>query len=370
MEESLLWKLIARKLSGEASWEEIEQLSDVLRNNPHAQVTYECLSAFWEHPAKEIEPENIDEIFNTHLLTAIKNDGIEFFQTENQTVPLYKRILKTGLFKAAAIIIGIAGLSILGIYFSKSSFKQAAAAEPVAKEIETSNGTKTNTILPDGSKVWLNSGSKLTYKTFDNSLREVMLEGEAYFDIIKDAKRPFIVHTNVIDIRVLGTAFNVKSYPNDKTVEASLVRGLIEVTRIDNPSQKVLLKPNEKITVIKKALPGTEKKTVISPAVKPTQIEAIKITGFTYAKSDNTVVETSWTQNKLAFEDIPFFELAHQLERWYGVQINFRDEKVKNISFRGSFVNETILQALEALKLNGDFDYTINNNEIEIFTHK
>ena len=370
MEEILLWKLIARKLSGEATAEEIEQLNDVLKNNPHAQVTYEALSSFWEHPAKEIEPENIDEIFNTHLLTAIKNDELEFSQTENQTIPLYKRILKSGLFKAAAIVIGIAGLSVLGVYFSKSSVKQVAAAEPLAKEIETSNGTKTNTILPDGSKVWLNSGSKLTYKTFNKTLREVVLEGEAYFDIIKDPKRPFIVHTNVIDIRVLGTAFNVKSYPDDKTVEASLVRGLIEVTRIDNPGQKVLLKPNEKITVIKKVLPEIEKKTVAAPGVKPVLIEAVKITGFTYAKSDNTIVETSWTQNKLAFEDIPFSELALQLERWYGVQINFKDEKVKNIVFRGSFVNETITQALEALKLNGDFDYTLNNNEIEIFTHK
>lgn len=370
MEETLLWKLIARKLSGEASGEEIEQLNYVLRNNPHAQVTYEALSSFWEHPAKEIEPENIDEIFNTHLLRAIKNEDVEFNQLENKTTfPLYKRILKSGLFKAAAIVIGIIGLSVTGIYFSKSTIK-VAAAQPVAKEIETSNGTKTNTILPDGSKVWLNSASKLTYKTFNKSLREVVLEGEAYFDIIKDPKRPFIVHTNVIDIRVLGTAFNVKSYPNDKTVEASLVRGLIEVTRIDKPGQKVLLRPNEKITIIKKVLPEIEKKTVSVPGVNPSLIEAVKITGFTYAKSDNTIVETSWTQNKLAFEDIPFSELALQLERWYGVQINFKDEKVKNIVFRGSFVNETITQALDALKLNGDFDYTHTNNEIEIFTHK
>jgi ferric-dicitrate binding protein FerR (iron transport regulator) len=365
MEESLLWRLIARKLSGEATAEEIEQLNEVLRKNPHAQVTFEALAAFWEHPAKEETPDNIDEIFNTHLLTAIHEENN--YEEGTRILPLYKRILKNRIFKAAAIIAGIISVASVGwMSFKPTEKSLAAAAIPELPKIQTSNGTKTNTILPDGSKVWLNSGSKLIYITFNNNKREVKLEGEAYFDVIKDPKRPFIVHTNVIDIRVLGTAFNVKSYPNDKTVEAALVRGLIEVTRIDKPGQKVLLHPNEKITVLKKQnleLAGRQEKDIT-----PTLVDSYKISGFTYARLDKSVIETSWTQNKLAFEDMQFDDLAVQLERWYDVKIHFENESLKKLLFTGSFVNETISEAMEALKLNGDFNYKISNNEIEIFT--
>ncbi|MBI2729378.1 MAG: DUF4974 domain-containing protein [Sphingobacteriales bacterium] len=365
MEENLLWRFIARKLSGEATAEEIEQLNEVLRNNPHAQVTYEALSSFWEHPVKEEAPDNIDEIFNTHLLSAIKNEETEVEEAAN--VSLLKRVFTHNIFKAAAIFVAIAGLSLIILYFSASTVKEAVA-QPVVKEIQTTNGTKTNSILPDGSKVWLNSGSKLTFLTFNNTQREVVLEGEAFFDVIKDPKRPFIVHTNVIDIRVLGTAFNVKSYPNDKTVEASLVRGVIEVTRLGKPDKKVLLKPNEKIIVVKKAEPEVPSKSKPDFDEKANTVETYKISGFTYAKTDNSIVETSWIQNRLAFEDMPFEDLATQLERWYNVKIEFRDESAKKIVFRGSFINETISEALQALKLSGDFNYKINGNNIEIFT--
>ncbi|MBI1781230.1 MAG: FecR family protein [Sphingobacteriales bacterium] len=367
MKENLLWRLIARKLSGEASAEEIEQLGEVLGNNPHAQVTYEALSSFWEHPVKESTPDNIDEIFNTHLLSAIKEEANS---EDPQIIPVYKRLLLNKAFRVAASVTVIATMIAVGFLIWKPGNKVLAAEPPPLQKIETTNGTKTNTILPDGSKVWLNSGSRLTYKTFNNSLREVVLEGEAYFDVIKDPKRPFIVHTNVIDIKVLGTAFNVKSYPDEKTVEASLVRGLIEVTRLDKPDQKVLLHPNEKITVLKKATQDISAKSPVNNALKVNPVENYKISGFTYAKLDKSVIETSWTQNKLAFEDMPFDDLAVQLERWYDVKINFRDDKSKKLVFRGSFVNETITEAMEALKLNGDFNYKINNNEVEIFTNK
>ncbi|HET9057937.1 MAG TPA: FecR domain-containing protein [Chitinophagaceae bacterium] len=370
MEENLVWKLIARKLSGEAKDEELVQLKNLLKEDSHVQATYEALSAFWSHPVKKrVEPDNLEEIFNTHFLSAIRTEEMTSSYPGEKSSLSIKKIAASRFWRVAAVIVGLIGLTTLAIYFAYTPV-EASATKPASKELYTSNGTKTNTILPDGSKVWLNSGSKLTYKTFNKSQREVTLEGEAYFDIIKDAKRPFIVHTNVIDIKVLGTAFNVKSYDNEKTVEASLIRGLIEVTRVDNPGQKILLKPNEKITIFKKILPANEKTKKAVPGIEPVNVESVKISGFTYSKNDNSVIETSWTQNKLAFEEMPFANLALQLERWYGVKIIFTDEKAKNIVFSGSFVNETITEALEALKLNGDFDYKNNNNAIEIFIHK
>ena len=115
-------------------------------------------------------------------------------------------------------------------------------------EVLAQKGSRTRTILPDGSTVWLNAGSKISYKPgLSGTTREVILEGEAYFDIVKRAGRAFIVHTKEIDISVLGTAFNVKSYPNDKTIETTLIRGLVSITRNSGkPEKPVYLRPHQK----------------------------------------------------------------------------------------------------------------------------
>ena len=115
-------------------------------------------------------------------------------------------------------------------------------------EISTRYGSRTKLLLPDSTQVWLNSGSKLSYnKTYGNGTREVTLSGEAYFDVVKNPAHPFIIHTVNIDIKVLGTAFNVKSFPGEKNTETSLIRGSIEVTFKNRPSEKIILKPNEKL---------------------------------------------------------------------------------------------------------------------------
>src|SRR4029078_631833 len=99
--------------------------------------------------------------------------------------------------------------------------------------VSTKRGSKSKVQLPDGTQVWLNADSRIAYnEKFQGNLREVTLEGEAYFDVVRDEKRPFVIHTAAIDIKVLGTAFNVRSYANEKNTETSLIRGSIEVTLV------------------------------------------------------------------------------------------------------------------------------------------
>ena len=109
---------------------------------------------------------------------------------------------------------------IAGVWIFKNSGGQAGEKELVAKhsnEVSTQPGSKSKIQLPDGSTVWLNAGSKLTYtKDFGKEIREVTLIGEAFFDVTKMKEKPFIIHTSSINIKVLGTAFNVKAYPEDK----------------------------------------------------------------------------------------------------------------------------------------------------------
>ena len=266
---------------------------------------------------------------------------------------------------AAAILLGI----IFATYFSSlirtPVLDHPAGTPKVYSEISTHNGSKTHLILPDGTLVWLNAGSRITYdKNYGVSNREIGLTGEAFFDVVHNAERPFVIHTARIDIKVLGTRFNVKSYPTDKTTEATLVRGSIEVSIKARPNEKIILKPNEKLVVanddstLQRNSPG-------QPA--DTDESLVNIRKPTYESATGTIIETSWIDNKLIFQDEEFGDLARQMERWYGVTIRFTDPELGEWRFTGAFQNETIQQALDALKLTADFTYKMDGNKIAIY---
>ena len=195
------------------------------------------------------------------------------------------------------------------------------------------------------------------------------LSGEGYFDVVKNIDKPFIIHTSKINIKVLGTQFNVRSYPTDNTTEASLIRGSIEVTFKDKPNKKVILKPNEKIVVDN----NRSTNDIFTAAQqnntkKVHEIPGVDIKKLTYEYKTGTIIETSWVENKLIFQDEPFDEIARQLERWYGVSIIFKTNHLKEERLTGSFKNETVLQALDALKFTASFNYSIdNNNNVTIY---
>jgi ferric-dicitrate binding protein FerR (iron transport regulator) len=232
-------------------------------------------------------------------------------------------------------------------------------------------GTRTKLVLPDGTRVWLNSNSKLKYTSeFNANTREVSLEGEAYFDVVKDVLHPFIVHTSSLDIKVLGTAFTIKSYPQDETVEATLLRGTIEVSRKDNPGiSRVILKPNEKLVFNKKkavlARPGHFRDQVPIDAHPPTPDMAVN--SIRQDIPDSNKVETAWIYNRLVFNGDTFQELARKMERWYNVRITIKDESLNNRRFGGAFAKETVEDAFKALQLTTDFRYKISGNEIELY---
>ena len=175
------------------------------------------------------------------------------------------------------------------------------------------------------------------------------------------------MHTSGIDIRVLGTAFNVKSYPADKTVETTLLRGLVQVTRDNDAVQKpIFLHPNEKIIITKNDIPAVDN-TSEKIAVNNKYIPVIyKITHLDSTGNKDAPIETAWINNRLIFRGDSFKELAAKLERWYNVSIIFEDEKAKQLNFTGSFENETVEQAFAALKTAASFKYEIKDNKVYI----
>ncbi|MBL7740937.1 MAG: FecR domain-containing protein [Chitinophagaceae bacterium] len=358
-----VWHLIARVLNNEASSEEEQQLTTILRRDESLQQQFDLLGRIWKekHDNPEFEDKDAAQSIISRIITKAESESLFSIQ-----LPVEKR-------RSGNRRIWLAAASVLVLVSAGWLFmsKRTSANEPKAEAIEAKKGSRSRSLLPDGTTVWLNAGSKLSYVgDFTGATREVRLEGEAFFDVVKQPDRPFIVHTSGIDIKVLGTAFNVKSYPEEDSVETTLYRGAVKVFREEDSEKKSIeLRPNEKLILAKQAATAPEQ---VSESSKPSPITAVKLPGsFTIAHIDSTKkeserFETAWIYSRLEFRGDSFEDLARKLERWYNVTIVFNDEKVKQLYFNGSFEKETIAQAFAALKSAVPFNYIIKGHEITV----
>jgi transmembrane sensor len=371
-DKKAVWNLIAKKLAGEASPEEIRELERLLKNNPEVHYPMQTISDIWNSSASPDKNE-AEAAFSRHLDRMLEQQT-DFPSTEavsqatafDQQFQSHSR--RRALIVSLSLTIGI-GLLTVAIW----PRHQAPAPVPVAhqpapagNDIYTANGSRTHLTLPDGTLVWLNAGSRLSYgKNFNAASREVTLTGEAFFDVAHNTQKPFLIHTARIDVQVLGTSFNVKSYPSDRTTEATLIRGSIEVLIRDRPSEKIILQPDEKLVVanntgiLHRLNPGRY-------AAEGPGDPAVAIRKPTYEQKTGAIIETSWVDNKLTFQEETFGDLARQMERWYGVTIQFAVPSLADLQFTGSFKEETIGQALDALKYTAKFNYQIEGNLITI----
>lgn len=371
MSRDKIWHLFARKLSGEASKEELHELDLLVKEDSSLYYELQSLIHLWE---QESQPDT-DYLEATYLLhlEKMKKLGVEPGNTELVEEEASKRPFtiftrsRNKIF-AAAVLAGVI-IMVVSVFF-RTKDKEA---EPIVKaaikksEITTKYGSNTQLILPDGSTVWLNAGSKLNYeKINETGVREVYLTGEAFFDVVKNPKRPFIIHTSSIDIKVLGTSFNVKAYPDDKTVETSLIRGSVEVTVKNRPDEKYLLKPNQKLILFNEAF---AEKTEKDQRAVPVNMPVIKIRQLSYLKGDTAAIETSWVRNKLEFVDESFVDLGKRMGRWYDVEFEFKNSQLEEERLTGSFDGETLVKALEALRFtyNYRFNYKIEDKRVLIF---
>lgn len=358
-------ELAGKKLSNEISSDENTELQHCLTNDASLREQYEALSAYWKHS---------DTVYADNALAfqKIKSKIKAQEVTEPSTIvsPAKNGVIRY-LWRSAAAIILIAGCSYL--FYSKMTTSGREIANTAPKAWQNKNTVvreKSTIVLVDGTRVTLNSQSSLRYPTsFTGKTREVYLSGEAFFDVHKDHEHPFIIHTEKMNIKVLGTAFNVKSYPNEPSSETTLIRGAIEVTLDDRPSDRIILKPSEKLIVKKGSFTTVHKKQdKLSPATDSSEGPQYVLTSFTRLHQDGSaVLETSWTQNKLIFRDENFADLAMRMERWYGVEIKFKNDDMKKFRFTGTYEKETITQALDALRITEDFHYKVKNSAIYIY---
>ncbi|MDR0572912.1 MAG: DUF4974 domain-containing protein [Tannerella sp.] len=308
--ENELHILLKKFLCKQADVEEIDKVKELFAKGEAEGRLSGFYEETWEQAAFTPEKE-VEERIWTKLQKQIHTIGQVLAPVK---LPFWKKSLRI----AASIAIPLlcAGL---GYYYAKF-VQQNNTKMSVWVEI----GQKAKVCLPDGTSVQLNSAGSLSYdNTYNKRERVVYLQGEAYFEVNKDKTRPFIVRTNDISVEALGTSFDLKAYPDDSYIAATLIEGNI---RVSSPTQSELLKPNEKLTFTKSN--GQFTKTVLL-----------------YAKEN-----ISWINNQLTFEQERLEDIAKTLERMYSVHILFASDKLKDVRFSGTIKNnnlENVLQLIE-----------------------
>ena len=351
--EERFWLLVSLQLSGEATAEELTELAGLLRDHPQWGLRKEAFTNIWrQKPATTQGPKDNFHRHLQRLSTHLSNPTQQNEQVEQPP----KRLKMKRFLPLAASLIGIALLIALYTHHERST--------PGTGTVSTRPGSRSKLQLPDGTLVWLNADSRLTYNFDDRSpTREVQLVGEAYFDVAKDKNRPFILHTTTIDIRVLGTMFNVQCYGNEKNTEASLFQGSVEVTVKNLPDKKIILQPSEKLIVHNNEIAVSSIKTKQGD---PDDEPLMTLAKVHYQEQDSSYMESLWTKNRLAFDNCTLEEVANKIERWYGVHVTIANETLKTARFSGVFNDESLNQVMEALQLTGDLHYTIHKKEVTI----
>ena len=274
---------------------------------------------------------------------------------------------------AASWAIVFIGSWILYWTTNKTELAETKTVAATATTIHAKMGSQSMVDMPDGSRVWLNGGSKLEYgSSYGEHDREVQLTGEACFDVVTNPEKPFVVKAGNLAIKAFGTTFNVKAYPEDIAIVTTLERGELKVNSRNDNSLDVTLKPSQNVVYYKNSqtLENQEKEAdqktaaindVESAAVKQTDAPVAMVTDLI-----NTNLYTSWKDPEWLIESKTFGELAASLERRYDIRIVFVSNDLKNYCFSGTIRNETIEQILHVLTIIAPMKYTIHQGMVRL----
>lgn len=252
------------------------------------------------------------------------------------------RRLKIWRYSAVASIALLITVSLFK-FFSPSQNHR----DEVYLETQVQYGQRTKVTLPDHTIVVLNAGSYLKYPPrFEGKTRKVTLKGEAYFEVAKDAEHPFIVETGSLDVKVYGTHFSIKSYPEEDIVETTLVEGSVGLFDTKGSTEMVRLKPNQK--------------ALFNKQTNKLQLQTV-----------NALLETSWKEGRYYFKKETLPVIARTLERSFNIPIRIATPELNNRVFAGLFDrNKTIYQIMDLITMHNDFTYRVKNDTIIIYSMK
>jgi ferric-dicitrate binding protein FerR (iron transport regulator) len=357
-------ELIFRFLNGELGLEEMKELDKWMRSSSENMELFEACRRIWLGTAAGMKGKE----FNHETAWASVQERLGAGGSGKPERLVHHHSMKNILRIAAMFIIFVSiGAAISRVLFKPSTVQSA----DTFSEIIAPPGSKSLITLPDGSKAWINAGSKLVYRgDFNLTERIVDLEGEGYFDVTSNKSKPFIVRTAHLKVKAYGTVFNVKAYPEENTVETTLVEGLVEVETDNKMSretgQTYTLKPNQNIIYhIDSGLAEntTEKKEETVAEVKKAEIVQKAVQVVSNIKPE---LYTSWKDENWVIEGLPLDELAVLMGRRYNSRIDIRDETLKFYKFTGTIQNETLEQMLVILSLTTPLEYSIGKGNVSL----
>jgi transmembrane sensor len=362
--------LIISYLSGNASDSDIELLRNWILQSDEHKNEFIQIKTTWLAAAQVARNTN----FDTQKALFDFNHKIG---AQNKKLPAQTSYRLKHLLKIAAAFLLMFMLGSLGTYLMMKG-KEGKNTEGKLIFVYAPKGGKAMTVLPDGTKVWLNAGSNLSYNpvTYGQEARQVTLIGEGFFSVITNPQKPFVVSAKDLKIKALGTEFNVKAYPEENTIEATLVKGIVKVEGTDRNLQSfvITMNPKQKITFYSgKALIDK------SPLTDPSKVEGDKLSQIKLESLPANIpvkpivhsmvkpdLYTSWKDDKWIFEGEEIGKLAILLERRFNVSITFDAEELKHYKFTGTFQKETLEQILKVLKLTAPLQYKVGKGNVEL----
>lgn len=324
-----IWRFLTG--NGNSDDKEIEQINNWIERSDQNKKAFEIIKQNWRKRSNEPILINEDEAFD-RIWARGTGQNRSF-----KKLPIH-------ILKIAASILLIVTFSYFIFHYFDMSQQEVARVSAVAKELivkENPAGQKSKLFLPDGTIIWLNAESSIQYtEDFSDSTRIVHLNGEAYFEVAKDSLRPFIVKTEKVCTQALGTIFNINSFAENEHININLISGKVKVNSVGS-DQDIFLYPGEAVSY------DRENQNVLK------------------YHSDVSEV-SSWKDGVLMFEDATFEQVVHQLKRWYGIEISVEGRPDKNWQFSGRFDNEYLINVLEVMKYNREFQYKLKNKDLKL----
>lgn len=310
-------------LQGHCTEQEFEQILDWIRDGSNTTRDQGMVEQLW----KEFEPEGgpVEKMKYHRILDRIHHQ-IELKESARAAAskaPARQRWLTILTRVAAILLLPVLSLLLYTVYTDQERY----AENVVELEVEAPAGSRMNFMLGDGTKVWLNHGSKLRYPSrFSGKERKVFLTGEAYFVVAQNKKEPFIAETSQLRVVATGTEFNVSAYADEQRIETTLVEGKVTVYGNDTRQALGELSPDQSL----RYHTGTRRSVL---------------------ESGNTEKYTAWKNGLLVFKNDPVEEIARKLAKWYNVDVQITDQRIKGYTYTATFTDETLSQVLELMNL-------------------
>jgi transmembrane sensor len=322
-ENEIIIRIIASYLAGSASNEDISFLEKWISESDENKKFFDQIRNIWG----TVDSQNLSQVIDT------KKSLDKVLQRISPAFSRKKRWERIGKIAAILLIPLFVGNII---WFSNNSRKAVLHNAPVFSETYAAFGTRTALKLVDGSQVWLNSGSSLRYPDkFTGNNREVLLNGEAYFEVASNASLPFIVKTADLTIKATGTKFNVMGYNSDLKSEITLVDGKVSVCELDKNGNSTLLKE-----------------------LNPDQhLVYNKSTKLVSVNNEDPYKFYSWKDGKLIFRNEPLSDVVNKLSQVFNVDIILQGNTLQDYRYRATFEDESLSEILKLLKISSPISY-------------